>query len=51
MKEKYLVENSFEQTRPFHSSIVDQLNARTIQNAAMKTQGSRGSSGLDANEW
>ena len=51
MKVNYLVENPFEQTLPFHPSIFDQLNARTIRNAAMKTQGSHGPSGLDANEW
>ena len=31
-KENYLVENSLEQTMPFHPSISGQLNARTIRN-------------------
>ena len=51
MREKYLVENSFEQTLHFHPSTFDQLKARTLQNAATKTQGSHRPSGLDGNEW
>ena len=51
MKEKYLVENPFEQTSALHPSTFDQLTARTIHNAAMKTQCSHGPSRLDANEW
>ena len=51
LSEEYIVEGPYEQTIPFHPSIFDNLNARTIRQASMKTQGSHGPSGLDANEW
>ena len=39
------------ETIPFHPSIFDQINGQYIQKAAMRTHGSHGPSGLDANEW
>ena len=38
-------------TIPFHPSIFDQINGQHIRKAAMRTHGSHGTSGLDANEW
>ena len=34
-----------------HLSIFDQINGQHIKNAAMRTHGSYGPSGLDTNEW
>ena len=39
------------ETVPFHRSIFDQINGQHIKKAAMRTHGSQGSSGLDANDW
>ena len=39
------------ETIPFHPSIFDQINGQHIKKAAMRTHGSHGPSGLDANEW
>ena len=36
---------------PFHPAIFDRLNAAALRRAAMKTNGSHGPSGLDAQEW
>ena len=38
------------ETIPFHPSIFDQMNGQHIKKAAMRTHGSHGPSGLDANE-
>ena len=38
-------------TLPYHDSIFDKINAATIRKAAMRTHGSLGPSGLDADEW
>ena len=38
-------------TIPFLPSIFDQINDQHIKKAAMRTHGSHGPSGLDANEW
>ena len=38
-------------TLPYHSSIYDQINSTRIRKAAMKTHGSHGPSGHDADEW
>ena len=40
-----------EQTLPYHSAIFDQINSARIRKAAMKTHGSHGPSGQDADEW
>ena len=40
-----------DETIPFHPSIFDQINGQHIKKAAMRTHGSHGPSGLDANEW
>ena len=59
MKVKYLLGVDLEnyitpfsnETIPFHPSIFDQINGQHIKKAAMRTHGSHGPSGLDANEW
>ena len=38
-------------TLPYHDSIFDEINSATIRKAAMRTHGSHGASGLDADEW
>ena len=38
-------------TLPYHPSIFDRINGPTIRKAALKTHGSHGPSGLDAQEW
>ena len=39
------------ETIPFHPSVFDQKNGQHIKKAAMRTHGSHGPTGLDANEW
>ena len=39
------------ETIPFHTSIFDQIIGQHIKKAAMRTHGSHGPSGLDANAW
>ena len=46
----YITEIS-EETMPYHPSIFEQINVKTIQNSTLKTHGSHGLSGLDACEW
>ena len=48
--ENYITPVSNE-TIPFHPSMFDQINGQHIKKAAMRTHGSHGPSGLDANEW
>ena len=48
--EKYITPNSNE-TIPFHPSIFDQINGQQKKKSAMRTHGSHGLSGLNANEW
>ena len=48
--ENYITPVSNE-TIPFHPSIIDQINGQHIKKAAMRTHGSHGPSGFDANEW
>ena len=48
--ENYITPVSNE-TIPFHTSIFDQINDQHIKKAAMRTHGSHGPFGLDANEW
>ena len=50
INENYITPVSNE-TIPFHPSIFDQINSQHIKKAAMRTHGSHGPSGLDANEW
>ena len=50
INENYITPVSNE-TIPFHPSIFDQINGQPIKKAAMRTHGSHGPSGLDANEW
>ena len=50
INENYITPVSNE-TIPFHPSIFDQINGQHIKKAAMRTHGSHGPSGLDANEW
>ena len=49
--ENYKVQQPYETTLPFHPTIFDKLNSSAIRRSAMKTHGSHGPSGLDANEW
>ena len=46
----YVVEKS-SLSLPYHPVIFDKLNTAKIRKAAMKTHGSQGPSGLDAQEW
>ena len=46
----YITEVS-EHTMPYHPSIFEQINAKTVQKSTLKTHGSHGSSSLDACEW
>ena len=39
------------ETIPLHPLIFDQINGQDIKKAAIRTHGSHGRSGLDANEW
>ena len=48
--ENYITPVSNE-TIPFHPSIFDQTNGQHIKKAAMRTHGSHGPFGLEANEW
>ena len=48
--ENYITPVSNE-TIPFHPSIYNQINGQHVKRAAMRTHGSHGPSGLDANEW
>ena len=48
--ENYITTVSNE-TIPFHPSIFDQIDGQHIKKAAMRTHGSHGPSGLNANEW
>ena len=48
--ENYITPVSNETTL-FHPSIFDQINGQHIKKAAMRTHGSHGPTGLDANEW
>ena len=50
INENYITPVSNE-TIPFNPSIFDQINDQHIKKAAMRTHGSHGPSGLDANEW
>lgn len=36
---------------PYHPTIFERISARSVRTAAMKTHGSHGPSGIDANEW
>ena len=47
----YVVKDPHLNTFPYHHSIFDRINASAIRRSAMKTHGSHGPSGLDANEW
>ena len=47
----YVVKDPNLNTLPYHHSIFDRTNASEIRRSAMKTHGSHGPSGLDANEW
>ena len=40
-----------EDTMPYHPSIFEQINAKTVRKSTLKTHTSHGSSGLDACEW
>ena len=40
-----------EDTMPYHPSIFEQMNAKTVRKSTLKTHGSHGPSGLDACEW
>ena len=46
----YITEVS-EDTMPYHPSIFEQINAKTLRKSTLRTQGSHGPSGLDACEW
>ena len=46
----YITEVS-EDTMPYHPSIFEQINAKTVRKSTLKTHGSQGPSGLDACEW
>ena len=46
----YIIEVS-EDTTPYHHSLIEQINAKTIRELTLKTHGSHGPSGLDAFEW
>ena len=48
--ENYITPVSNE-TIPFHPSKFNQINGQHIEKAAMRTHGSHGPSGLDANDW
>ena len=50
VKSNYITSCS-EDTIPFHSSTFDQINAQKIRKAAMTTNSTLGTSGLDAYEW
>ena len=47
----YLVINEQPKSLPYHQSIFEKLNASIVRRPAMKTHGSHGPSGIDANEW
>ena len=46
----YIIEVS-EDTMPYHPSIFEQINAKTVRKSNLKANGSHGPSGLDACEW
>ena len=46
----YVTEVS-EDTMPYHPSIFEQINAKTVRKSTLKTHGSHGPPGLDACEW
>ena len=46
----YITEVS-EDTMPYHPSIFEQTNAKTVRKSTLKTHGNHGPSGLDACEW
>ena len=48
--DRYIVEKPSNVT-PYHPVIFDKIQGRIVRNAAMKTHGSHGPSGVDANEW
>ena len=48
--DQYITQASRE-TPPYHPVIFDRIQAGAVQRAAMRTQGSHGPSGVDANEW
>ena len=47
----YVINHSEFQTLAYHPAIFEKIYASMIRRAAMKTHGSHGPSGLDANEW
>ena len=49
-KTNYITEVS-EDTMPYHPSIFEQINAKTVLKSTLKMHGRHGSSGLDACEW
>ena len=49
--EEYILTEPHENSLPYHPSIFDRINGPAIRKAAMKTQGSHGPSGVDANYW
>ena len=48
---KYVVTNLKNCDLPFHPSIFEKINGCEIKRGTMKTNGSHGSSGFDADEW
>ena len=48
--DRYIVEKPVNVT-PYHPVIFDKIQGRVVRSAAMKTHGSHGPSGVDANEW
>ena len=49
-KTNYITEVS-EDTMPYHHSIFEQINGKTVRKSTLKTHGSHGPSGLDGCEW
>ena len=47
----YKLTEEDENTLPFHSSVFDRITPAAVHKAALRTNGSHGPSGLDANEW
>ena len=47
---KYLVSKEHSKSLPYHQSIIEKINASKVRKSAMKTHGSHGHFGLDANE-
>ena len=49
--DSYLERNCYEETLPYHPTIFDKIDSSAIKRSAMKTNGSHGPSGLNADEW